>query len=703
MCQPPTTAPSGPAAADEESHRLVTCDAKRGNGDPRVRVGFWCPQGTSLLPLAAVLFWKQMPDAMVVWAGEEAESAPPEGIAVDLWLVLCAGDPPAPPVWRADFGGRWAIFPGPASRWTETTQIAVASWSPDWVLSDLLSDEGVPGPWWSMLARYPLVWLPASGTAVDAAPKRTPVVIAVDASVPDWLVDPMVRPLASAHGGSVVRLPRTELAKAVAVATAASDSVRLVLCTRDIVLAGLAERLAAAAGCVLVIAGTAGGSIRRSIMGGRSQQIPAVPESGPIGPWMRELNRLLLAGPSGVSPAVPLFSWASWRSAILNLNHECGRDAGLLAVDVLFALHRRMHHPRRAGLATSWARVVGDDALPALLASPATVGADAALWLRLAGAPTPAIFGLVSDLVAVAPDWVTTARRWGIEHGSGELGYVLWAGGCDCYVFGWRWSVASDACAVMAAARRANPASLEWLLEHARMAGALGDFATAECEIEELARRRPSSVLFALNGVLRAWTANAQENARAPLPPGALAWWLGQVDRHEEAIGASARAFSVNGALCLGDVPKARELLGLLVGTPEQNSWLAVMAWLRGCEELARELWEPFQLADWPTEAARALGMICAQALCSSDVIRPAEALRRLDKSDPHFFDRTWPSNSRCFYRALIHARLGDQSAAAQWWQRALVSDPLAELRAEAFTRAGGAPVDVIPDMGAAE
>lgn len=169
------------------------------------RLGVWCPHGRASLPPAAVACRTGLPPEWIVWSSDDLAPPAPVGVAADLWILLCAGAPPAPPPWRAEAAGVWAIFPGPAAGLDDAAEVAVAAWRPDLVLSDALPDE-IAQPAIERWAREGrLRWIPGSIDAPALGSDGPVVAVVTDRQPGDWFAETVLPEVAKTLGGRVAR------------------------------------------------------------------------------------------------------------------------------------------------------------------------------------------------------------------------------------------------------------------------------------------------------------------------------------------------------------------------------------------------------------------------------------------------------------------------------------------------------------------
>jgi hypothetical protein len=287
--------------------------------------------------LAAALYVEQTAANLCAWTSDEPQPTElPQG-SVDLWLVLCAGDPPAPPPWRETVGGAWAVFPGTAQRWTEATRRTTDAWSPSYVLSDLLPDETESSVWHDWWRERELVWLPAWGGETKKANGGRRLAIVTDPSFSGWLAGSVLPPLAEVVGGSLVSVTGRSGCGAADYVLAA-NAERLLLCSNDPIHAGILLRLAAENGVAcLVWGGVRPGSLRQLLLAGRPATVFTQGQGDDsIAPVLRalvvSLHRLTRATPVAVRPA----DWRWWAGEEPDLfaGDEVGRAARFVCAEL---------------------------------------------------------------------------------------------------------------------------------------------------------------------------------------------------------------------------------------------------------------------------------------------------------------------------------------------------------------------------------
>lgn len=303
-----------------------------------LRIAVWCPQGRSELPLAAALCREQLPRELIAWSSDEAAPAEPEGVVADVWLVLCAGDPPPPPAWRTTTGGVWAVFPGTAARWAGATREATGCWRCDWVLTDLLPDECSGEDWsaWETFGR--LAWLPAWFPGVTRKSLRREVLVVTDEAMGGAEGRSIAPVLAAAMGGPLLRI------------TTASKSMwheQVLLWAEDPVCVGAVLRLAAEVPFRVAVVGMRRRQRLRRVFLGGTEVWSAV--AGPAPSRLADSVRpalLALGAESRVADAVaaPPWRWSDWLAGLAA--PETDRTEASIAAGFLFSLGRYGVHGR---------------------------------------------------------------------------------------------------------------------------------------------------------------------------------------------------------------------------------------------------------------------------------------------------------------------------------------------------------------------
>lgn len=283
------------------------------------RVGLWYPQGDGGLPLAARLMVRGLADVAFAWVGSGATPVEPRGATIDLWLVVCAGAPPAPPAWRFSQTGRWVIYPGAASAWTAETRAAVEGWCPALVLSDLLPDEARATLWFDWKSAQAFGWMPAWADGPAGAGGESVVVRGAD-----WLggaSEALAPALAEALGGRLMSEESLATQGENGAFQVASLTGPVVLCSVDPVVAGIVLRNATRR-ATRVASLTAGheARLRSALLGGTPDwaSSPGAIESGGarLGPTLRPMLRAVSVGQERSPAPVPDWAWSKWIEAL---------------------------------------------------------------------------------------------------------------------------------------------------------------------------------------------------------------------------------------------------------------------------------------------------------------------------------------------------------------------------------------------------
>ena len=500
------------------------------------RIAVWCPQGRDALPLAAVLCREQLPRELIVWSSDEAAPAEPVGVVADAWLVLCAGDPPAPPTWRRSIESIWTVFPGHAGDWTDSTRATTEAWSPDVVITDLLPDEVDSAAWFAWWEQREFAWLPAHGGSCTRSIQHHSYALAVSAEFPDWLAGPVVGALADVLGGKVVPIPAASAPAARVMGDLAATTDTVLWCTTDPVRAAVAMSLAAGTNRPALIWGDAGSCVRRQ-WGSESPVVcePLSGEADAIRPSLRRLLRNMRNGSPArtarrVTDGWSWENWVQWIMAPKETKPEQPSAAGALGA------FGRLREARRSRDIASWAERLGvwREIRRAVPNAEDPLAAGALLQKMVTLPPTVRLAELAELLDQVVPNWWIEAGTRCEAGGAGRIGCALFIGSCDAHVFGGRRAQVEAAALLVDRAASAEPSNAEWRLSVGIMQALLGDLERASAAIEWLQNEFPSQVPWLLNAVLRAWLPELEGAVENLVPEGGRAWWLRAADHAAE-------------------------------------------------------------------------------------------------------------------------------------------------------------------------
>ncbi len=657
----------------------------------KLRIAIWCPDGRARLPLAASLCREQLPADLIVWSSDEATpSAPVVGLNPDLWLVLCAGDPPVPPAWRESATGVWAVFPGSAMRWTGATRAATEAWRPDSILTDLLPDEGCSAVWSAWWPEREFLWLPAWGRVAREA-KRTSLVVAIDVGFPEWIVDPVLIVLASVHGGQVVQLDSAgDRGGQIAALVGRADCV--LLCSLDPVLSGIAGRMAKPLGTALYVWGNFPSWWRAQLLGSPVQKAWNLefPQERLLS-IVREISASIQAAlRRSVSPTGGP-GWNGWLAALTGQAAE--RSEGWVAGMLVPALARLRKHPETPALAEEWLRLVPGwrfDIFAAITLPSASyiepVGNLLRWFMALPASLETGAF--LRRLAQVVPQWPSRLLEYTDAAQMGAVAQWLFTQVADEHVLGQRKQLVEAAAEGYRRALQRSPEDPLLIAKVATTAAMFGDFAAADIQLAELRGRCPHRIHGVLASVMRAWNAELEVGIHGVVPTGGARWWQAAADELARREGGEMCYFAAQGAGRFGDAAGADERLQRVSPSPVQVAGAGTVAWLMGDTVRAERLWGSIEHADWPAAGWGRFAMLYASVFLGEGARQFTAELAAIDAGSPGLFAPSTPSHPRCALRAMLHRRLGDEEAAQAWWTRALAEDPLAVLRSPAFERA---------------
>lgn len=652
-----------------------------------LRVAVWCPQGRETLPLAAALCRQQLPAELIVWSSDEPSAHEPKGVSADLWLVLCDGHPPAPPPWRERVAGRWAVFPGDAGAWTDSTREMTEAWGPDVVLTDLLPDEVDTAAWFAWWEQREFAWLPAHGESGTCRPPRHPFAIAVSAEFPDWLTGPVIAALSEALGGKVVPIPAAAAPAVRVIGDLVATTEAILWCTTDPVRAGLAMSLAAGSNRPVLIWGDAGSCVRGQWSTDGTIFCEPLPDgTDGIGPSLRRVLRTVRKGLSArtalrTTEVLGWEDWLHWIIAPKETKPEQPSAAGALGA---FACLRDARQSRdialRAGKLGVWREI--RRAVPSAIEP---IALEALFQKIVTLPPTVRLSELAELLDQVVPQWWTKAGTLCDAGVAGRIGCALFNGSCDAHVFGGRRERVVAAALLVDRAASAEPSSAEWRLYAGIMHALSGDLERASEAIEWLQNELPSQVMWLLNSVLRGWLPELEGTVGCLIPEDGRAWWLRAADRAAE-IDPANWLHGARAAALFGDADGAEKRFVRSLAPAVALAPVVVGLAISGFESVGRRWWQNHR-TEIPGNSPESLfWIVAAHALCAG-ATPSIRLLAGLDAAAPSWFDRSWPTDPRAFVRALVHQRLGDEPGAIEWLNRARVIDSLAPLRTRAWER----------------
>lgn len=653
------------------------------------RLAIWCPHGRDALPLAAQLFLAQIPASQVVWSSDEAEPTPPPAtVSAEAWLVLAEENLPAVPEWRWRPGSRWWLFPGSAVNWNEHTAQALEAWRPDELLSDLLPEELGGQDWIERWSRWPLRWLPARIQAPAATKSRIPLLVVIDAGFPSYWVDPYLQALADAHGGQVVHVSPGK--RALQAPGFGARAEALLVCSTDPVFHGLVAQGAGRHGTPVFVLGSKPAWWRGELLDAEVQwswdhKLPGEH----LVPTVRSISAAIGRAKRTTRGNASAPSWTEWLATV---SAPPGRgpfsDA---AAELLPAVADLRRHAAFPELAREWQALIPEWHVEGLLfaglsnpeLAPLRRGLLDRLQYLTPGVPAGRVW---RSLTAVSPGWLALAIEGCAAEGAHALGCTLFTFAADEHGFGSRSDWVAAAARLFERALGVTPDAPYTLACAATTAALLGDLPRADAFLGRLRAIDAAMNAQALNRILRAWIGlrDAEENGR--VPAGAQAWWQAHADALAEGH-SGLWLQAARGALWWGDFAGVEWRLQRAAPTPAQDLGTAVVAWLKGDAALASRLLAragvPAAGAAWVDRFA----YLCAVVLVAGRGDDVIATLAELDAAAPDFFNPTVPSSSRCFFRALVYRRTGDEASAQHWWRRACAEDALAVHRTPIFER----------------
>jgi hypothetical protein len=235
----------------------------------------------------------------------------PSDLAVDLWLVLCAGTPPAPPPWKVGVGGDWAIFPGAATQWVPSTRSATEAWDPTYVLTDRFPDEDVPSLWFNWWSEREFIWLPTWVRSSAPERKRTILTVVRDNRHASVIGEVVTRVMADRAGCAVVDLPVADAGLEEHIGSLVASTERLFLDVADPLRIGMILHASAKAGVEVFSSSVLPRGLRQACLGGgREVHLPV--GKGRISPLLRTMVAHMMSGEGAVAEPVLEATWEEW-------------------------------------------------------------------------------------------------------------------------------------------------------------------------------------------------------------------------------------------------------------------------------------------------------------------------------------------------------------------------------------------------------
>jgi hypothetical protein len=613
-----------------------------------LKIGLWCPHGRDGLPLAARLLLEQLPENMVVWSSDAAapDAPGPDVPGCDLWLVLCAGAPPAPPPWLASAGGRRAVLPGTSVSWGEATAASLASWEGAVVLTDLLPDEtgnGLPRTMFD--DGRAMAWLPAVGSEAFLEPRHSdPVTVLGGGDVMQWLEARRALPV----GQRVMLLP----------------------C--DPVIVGIVSRAASEHGVAASVLG-GGASLARTWMLGGAPVVVKRDDRQAGRSELRARMGELLQTPLRPQRKAAKLHWCDWVAGLADPT-ATGRGLGGKAAGFL-----RENQRRRRSAASRPGADAGRSSDPRLpfMVYPELVKDPEAVELVAACPPDGWWFEHVGVHVAADGSWIEAALQRAEDARSPAMARLLWYAVCDSYRSPATLRVTEAIGQLVAGPGYEWGDLADWEIGRVLVLAATGHFEAARDELDRLWRSCPANVVPALQWILRAWAPAYLRGEADLVPQDGVAWWRTQAGRCLSARMPGARIACALGELRFGEPAGALALVeGSDEPTPAQRALFAVEACARGAWEVARAAW--LRAAEGaPSDAFDdRFALTVARAILGSGEPGLATVLGKFARERPSFFAAERPSHPRCALMASALRRVGAAEEAMEWERRSEEQDP---------------------------